>query len=107
MLKSPEQMAELFADIPEALEATQEISDKCNLEIKLGDPTPPNFKFARQRAAESNIELPNPDIEYSLENDIVLFVEESKRGLEKRLKIVPEEKHEEYRDQTQSRDGHH
>ncbi len=97
-VKSPAQMAALFADIPEALEATQEIADKCNLEIKLGDPTPPNFKFSRERAAESNITLPHPDIEYSLENDIVLFVEESKKGLEKRLKIVPEEKHEEYRD---------
>jgi len=97
-VKSPEQMAELFADIPEALENTQEIADKCNLEIKLGDPTPPNFKFSRERAAESNIEMPFPDIEYSLENDIVLFEEESKRGLEKRLKIVPEEKHQEYRE---------
>jgi len=97
-VKSPEQMAELFADIPEALENTQEIADKCNLEIKLGDPTPPNFKFARVRASESNIIMPEPDVEYSLENDIVLFVEESKKGLEERLKIVPEEKHEEYRD---------
>jgi DNA polymerase-3 subunit alpha len=97
-VKSPEQMAALFADIPEALEATQEIADKCNLEIKLGDPTPPNFKFARERAKESNIEMPFPDVEYSLENDIILFVEESKRGLEERLKIVPEEKHAEYRD---------
>jgi len=96
-VKSPEQMAALFADIPEALENTQEIADKCNLEIKLGDPTPPNFKFSRERAAESNIEMPYPDVEYSLENDIILFEEESKRGLEKRLKIVPEEKHEEYR----------
>ena len=97
-VKSPEQMAELFADIPEALEATQEIANKCNLEIKLGDPTPPNFKFARQRAVESGIEMPFPEVEYSLENDIVLFEEESKRGLEQRLKIVPEEKHQEYRD---------
>jgi DNA polymerase-3 subunit alpha len=97
-VKSPEQMAELFADIPEALEATQEIADKCNLEIKLGDPTPPNFKFSRERAKESNIEVPFPDVEYSLENDIVLFEEESKRGLEKRLLIVPSEKHQEYRD---------
>jgi len=100
-VKSPEQMAELFADIPEALEATQEISDKCNLEIKLGDPTPPNFKFAREKAADIGLELPEPDVEYSLENDIALFVEESKRGLEERLKIVPKEKHEEYRDRLQ------
>ncbi len=100
-VKSPEQMAELFADIPEAIENTQEIADKCNLEIKLGDPTPPNFKFSRERAAESGISIPEPDKEYSLENDKVLFIEESKRGLENRLKIVPEEKHQEYRDRLQ------
>ena len=100
-VKSPEQMAELFADIPEALENTQEIAAKCNLEIKLGNPTPPNFKFSRERAAESEISIPEPDKEYSLENDKVLFIEESKKGLEKRLKIVPEEKHEEYRARLQ------
>ncbi|MEA2047395.1 MAG: DNA polymerase III subunit alpha [Campylobacterota bacterium] len=100
-VKSPEQMAALFADIPEAIEATQEIADKCNLEIKLGDPTPPNFKFARDKAADIGLELPEPEIEYSLLNDIALFVEESKRGLEERLKIVPEEKHQEYRDRLQ------
>jgi len=100
-VKSPEQMAELFADIPEALESTQEIADKCNLEIKLGNPTPPNFKFAREKAAEIGLELPEPDIEYSLENDKALFIEESRRGLEERLKIVPEEKHQEYRDRLQ------
>ncbi|WP_309498133.1 DNA polymerase III subunit alpha [Sulfurovum sp.] len=100
-VKSPEQMAALFADIPEALEATQEISDKCNLEIKLGDPTPPNFKFSREKAADIGLELPEPDVEYSLPNDIALFIEESKRGLEERLKIVPEEKHQEYRERLQ------
>ena len=42
-LKSPEQMEKLFADIPEALIHTQEIVDKCNLELDLGNPTPPNF----------------------------------------------------------------
>jgi len=100
-VKSPEQMAELFADIPEALENTQEIANKCNLEIKLGDPTPPNFKFARDKAKLIGLELPQPDIEYSLENDIALFIEESKRGLEERLKIVPKERHQEYRDRLQ------
>ncbi|KYJ86453.1 DNA polymerase III subunit alpha [Sulfurovum riftiae] len=100
-VKSPEQMAELFADLPEALESTQEIADKCNLEIKLGNPTPPNFKFAREKAAEIGLELPEPDVEYSLENDKALFIEESRRGLEERLKIVPEEKHQEYRDRLQ------
>ncbi len=99
-VKSPEQMAELFADIPEAIENTQEIADKCNLEIKLGDPTPPNFKFTQQVSKEEGLELPS-DEEYSLENDIILFNHLSQQGLEKRLAIVPEEKHQEYRDRLQ------
>ncbi len=100
-VKSPEEMAKLFADIPEAIANTQEIADKCNLEIKLGNPTPPNFKFARQRAADIGLALPEPDKEYSLENDKVLFIEESRRGLEERLKIVPPEKHQAYRERLQ------
>ena len=100
-VKSPQQMAELFADIPEALESTQEIANKCNLEIKLGNPTPPNFKFAREKAKERGLALPEPDVEYSLANDKALFIEESRRGLEERLKIVPEEKHQEYRERLQ------
>ncbi|MCP5062997.1 MAG: DNA polymerase III subunit alpha, partial [Ignavibacteriae bacterium] len=100
-LKTPEQIAKLYADIPEAVNNTQEIADKCNLKIKLGDPTPPNFKFTRQKAEESNLTLPEPDLEYSLENDKVLFIHECWAGLEKRLKIVPKEKHQEYKDRLQ------
>ena len=51
-LKSQEQIYILYADIPEAIEATQEIADKCNLTIKLGNPTPPNFKFTRDKLKE-------------------------------------------------------
>jgi DNA polymerase III subunit alpha len=100
-LKSPEQIAKLYADIPEALEATQEIADKCNLSIKLGNPTPPNFKFTRQKSAEANLTLPEPDVEYSLENDKILFIHECRIGLEDRLKIVPPEHHQEYRDRLE------
>ncbi len=100
-VKSPEEMAKLFVDIPEALEATQEIADKCNLEIKLGNPTPPNFKFVRERAADAGIDLPEPDKEYSLENDKVLFMYEARKGLEDRLRNVPEEKHQEYKDRLE------
>jgi DNA polymerase-3 subunit alpha len=100
-VKSPQEMAELFADIPEALENTQEIASKCNLEIKLGNPTPPNFKFTRDRAKDVGLELPEPELEYSLENDKVLFIHESKKGLEERLKHIDESKHQEYRDRLQ------
>ncbi|MDX4027004.1 DNA polymerase III subunit alpha [Aliarcobacter skirrowii] len=101
-LKSPEQIYKLYADIPEAIEATQEIANKCNLTIKLGNPTPPNFKFTRDKLKELNIEIPEPENEYSLENDKVLFAFECRKGLENRLKLVPLEKHEEYKDRLET-----
>ncbi len=86
-LKSPEEMARLYADIPEALENTQEIVDKCNLELKLGNPTPPNFKFVKEYAKAENLDF-DTDEEY--------FEYKCKEGLKERLKIVPKEQHEKY-----------
>jgi len=100
-VKSPEQMAALYADIPEALQNTQEIANKCNLEIKLGNPTPPNFKFTLEKLEALGIDAPEPGVEYSLENDKVLFIHECWQGLEKRLEIVKPEKHQEYKDRLQ------
>jgi DNA polymerase-3 subunit alpha len=42
-LKTPEQMAQLFADIPEALENTVELAKRCNLELSFGTYYLPNF----------------------------------------------------------------
>jgi len=100
-VKSPQEIARLYADIPEAVANTQEIVDKCNLEIKLGNPTPPNFKFTREKAAVHNLQLPEPELEYSLENDKVLFIHECWLGLDERLKIVDPSKHQEYKDRLQ------
>lgn len=97
-LKSPEAMSELFADIPEALENTQEIVQKCNLELDLGNPTPPNFKFTLDYAKEEGLELPDLGVEYSLENDKILFAHLCKKGLEKRLLHVNESKHQTYKE---------
>ncbi|ECL9114619.1 DNA polymerase III subunit alpha [Campylobacter coli] len=96
-VKSPAQMSELFADIPEAIENTQEIANKCNLELNLGNPTPPNFKFTREYAKEYNISLPEEGKEFSFDNDDVVFDELCKKGLEERLKFVDISKHEEYK----------
>ncbi len=101
-LKSPQQMMELYADIPEAIIHTQEIVDKCNVEIKLGNPTPPNFKFTRQKASLRGIALPYPDEEYSLENDKVLFMHECRLGLQKRLTLVDASRHEEYKERLET-----
>ncbi len=60
-LKSPQEMAELFADIPEALENTIEIARRCSLVLELGESVLPEFpvpesmtveSFLAQRAAE-------------------------------------------------------
>jgi len=87
-VKSPAQMSDLFADIPEAISNTQEIVDKCNLEIKLGDPTPPKFKFTKEYAAKEGL---------TFENDDDFFAYKSREGLEKRLLHVDQSKHEEYK----------
>lgn len=42
-LKSPEEMWELFSDLPEALENTVEIAKRCNIEVQLGKYFLPNF----------------------------------------------------------------
>ncbi|MBI5041599.1 MAG: DNA polymerase III subunit alpha, partial [Gammaproteobacteria bacterium] len=42
-LKTPEEMAELFADIPAALENTVEIAKRCNLQLTLGKNYLPDF----------------------------------------------------------------
>jgi len=91
-IKSPEQMARLFADIPEALYNTQEIVDKCQLELKLGNPTPPNFKFTTEYALEEGL---------SIEEDSEYFIHRCRIGLEERLIHVPSERHQEYRERLE------
>lgn len=42
-LKTAEEMADLFSDLPEALENTVEIAKRCNIEVQLGKYFLPNF----------------------------------------------------------------
>ncbi len=116
-IKSPEQMARLFADIPEALENTQEIVDKCQLELKLGDPTPPNFKFTREYAEAEGLHVNHSDdaalgedadkearkkwLSAADKNDAEYFIHCCKKGLEERLKYVPKTRHKEYRERLE------
>jgi DNA polymerase-3 subunit alpha len=51
-LKSPENMAALFHDIPEALENSVEISKRCNLDLKLGQSYLPAFPVPKGLTAE-------------------------------------------------------
>jgi DNA polymerase-3 subunit alpha len=43
-LKSPAEMAQLFAAYPDAVRATLEIAEKCTLALKLGEPMLPSFR---------------------------------------------------------------
>lgn len=52
-LKSPRMMEKLFQDLPEALNMTEEIASRCNLELELGIPRFPQF------------EVPDGEISYS------------------------------------------
>ncbi|NLY03822.1 MAG: DNA polymerase III subunit alpha, partial [Campylobacter sp.] len=95
-VKDDADMRRIFADIPDVIDASAEITDKCNLELKLGDPTPPNFKFAREYAQKYGITLPEPDEEYSTLNDDFICRYVSELGLKQRLKFIDINKHEEY-----------
>ena len=96
-VKTSEQMSELFADLPEAISNTQEIAQKCDLELKLGDPTPPNFKFAREYAKDYDLALPEPEKEFSFANDDMVFEYLCRKGLDERLEFIDESKHGEYK----------
>ncbi|RLC35559.1 DNA polymerase III subunit alpha [Candidatus Shapirobacteria bacterium] len=54
-VKSPQQMAEEFAQHPEALANTQKIADKCNLEIELGKWYFPNFELQKGETTDSQL----------------------------------------------------
>jgi len=51
-LRGPEEMAELFADLPEALHNSVEIARRCSLEIELGTSYLPAFPVPRGETAE-------------------------------------------------------
>lgn len=91
-VKTPAQMAELYADLPEALANTQEIADKCDLELHLGDPTPPSFKFTKEYAESEGLTF-TQDSEY--------FTYKCREGLKKRLLNVEESRHQEYKERLE------
>ncbi|QXB55012.1 DNA polymerase III subunit alpha [Aeromonas sp. FDAARGOS 1415] len=68
-LRSQEEMCELFADIPEALENTVEIAKRCNVTVRLGEYFLPNF----------------PTGDMTTEDFLVM---KSKEGLEERLEFL-------------------
>ncbi|GAA0888097.1 DNA polymerase III subunit alpha [Rhodanobacter soli] len=54
-LKTPEEMAALFADLPEALENTVELAKRCTLELKFGTYYLPDFPVPEGHDLDSHI----------------------------------------------------
>jgi DNA polymerase-3 subunit alpha len=69
-LRSPEEMAQLFADLPEALENTVELAKRLNLEIRLGKSSLPAYPVPAGRTTEDHLR------------------EESRKGLSARLEVL-------------------
>ncbi|WP_193073736.1 DNA polymerase III subunit alpha [Pseudomonas sp. FME51] len=82
-LKSPEEMAELFSDIPEALANSVEIAKRCNIDVQLGTYFLPEF--------------PVPD---GMTMDDY-FRKVSLEGLEERFKVVLPPDSENYEERRQ------
>jgi DNA polymerase-3 subunit alpha len=85
-LRSPEEMVELFADIPEAIENTWYIAQRCNLQLTLGKNFLPDFPVPAGKTTE----------EY--------FCEQARLGLEERLaqqNITSEAQQQPYKDRLE------
>ncbi|UZE97355.1 DNA polymerase III subunit alpha [Alkalimarinus alittae] len=82
-LKSPEEMAELFSDIPEALENTLEIAKRCNVEVQLGEYFLPNYPIPEGMTMDE------------------FFRKISQEGLEERLETILDKNADDYQDRRQ------
>jgi len=69
-LRSPDEMANLFADVPEALENSVEIARRLNLEIRLGKASLPAYPVPAGQTTEEHLR------------------EESRAGLEQRWPVI-------------------
>ncbi len=88
-LRTPEEMVQLFSDIPEAIENTIEIAKRCNAELTLGEHYLPDFPVPKGMTIEE------------------FFSQESYKGLAERLPVlfpdpaILEQKRREYEERLQ------
>ncbi|WP_289075950.1 DNA polymerase III subunit alpha [uncultured Pseudoalteromonas sp.] len=88
-LKTPEQMAELFSDIPEALQNTVEIAKRCNVTVQLGTYFLPDYPTGSLKIEDFLVKVSEDGLEERLQ---FLFPDEQerqeKRGeYDERLKV--------------------
>jgi len=88
-LRTPEEYEKLFSDLPEAVENSDKIAQMVDVELVLNQPTPPSFKFTKEYAQREGLEF---------ESDVEYFEYKCWEGLEERLKNIPPELHDQYRE---------
>ncbi len=95
-LRTPAEMADLFSDLPEALENSVEIARRCNLELRLGEnflpafPVPESFtteSFLRHEA-EQGLERLLPKLLPADLPDRAARVQEYRERLERELGVI-------------------
>ena len=79
-LKTPEQMAELFSDIPEALQNSVEIAKRCNVTVQLGTYFLPDYPTGSLKIEDFLVKVSKDGLEERLQ---FLFPDEAER-VEKR-----------------------
>lgn len=79
-LKSSEEMAELFSDIPEAIENTAKIAQRCSIKAEQHEVVFPNYQVTVAKNTSDELRVL------------------SEKGLNEHLKLVSKEKHDQYRD---------
>ncbi len=86
-LRRPDEMAELFADLPEALENSVEIARRCNVELTLGKNYLPDYPIPEGMTIEE------------------FLAAESRRGLEARLDVLFDRNSPEFAEQRKPYDA--
>ncbi|QDK45463.1 DNA polymerase III subunit alpha [Bdellovibrio sp. ZAP7] len=89
--KKPEQMVELFSDIPEAISNTLQIAERCDVKFKLKDDAGKPIYHLPTFPTEDGVTLKEDIARRSKEGLLLRFEEAAERG-----EPVPEEKKPEY-----------
>lgn len=85
--RSQKEMAELFSDIPEALENTVEIAKRCTLELSLGKPFLPQFPVPENITLENYLEKKAQEALGTYFRDTPAITEEQHAEYEERLAL--------------------
>jgi DNA polymerase-3 subunit alpha len=88
-LKSPEEMWESFSHIPEALENTQKIAEKCNVTIEFGQTKLPKFAVPKGHTASSYLrKLCDEGIKERYTNQGIEYTSKHEERLKYELDII-------------------